>query len=74
MIFAAITGTPCVVLGNSNHKIEESYNNWLHDIQYITFIKDNNKDKIIKEIERLKITDFTSSSFKDLDNKYYYKI
>ena len=70
MIFAAITATPCVVLGNSNHKIEESYNNWLKDIEYITFIKESNEDKIIKEIERLKSTDFTSSDFKDLDNKY----
>ena len=59
MIFAAITGTPCIVLSNSNHKIEETYNSWLHDCNYIKFIKQFN-------IEDFKshITTLTSESFK----------
>ena len=36
MIFAAITGTPCVVFGNFNHKIEKSYD-WIKDLGYIFF-------------------------------------
>lgn len=29
MIFAAITGTPCVVLPNTNHKIAATYHDWI---------------------------------------------
>lgn len=36
MIFAAITETPCVVFGNFNHKIIESYK-WLKNLEYIKF-------------------------------------
>lgn len=59
MIFAAITGTPCIVLSNSNHKIEETYNSWLHCCNYIKFIKQFN-------IEDFKshVTTLTSYSFK----------
>ena len=59
MIFAAITGTPCIVMSNSNHKIEETYNSWLHDCNYIKFIKQFN-------IEDFKnhTTTLTSESFK----------
>lgn len=39
MIFAAITETPCVVFGNFNHKISESYK-WLKNLEYIKFCKD----------------------------------
>lgn len=35
MIFAAITGTPCVAFGNFNHKVRETYE-W---IQYLPYIK-----------------------------------
>lgn len=38
MIFAAITSTPCIALGNYNHKIESSYE-WLKEQGYIKFIK-----------------------------------
>lgn len=42
MIFAAITETPCIVLGSFNHKINESYK-WLQDLGYIEFCDDINK-------------------------------
>ena len=35
MIFAAITGTPCVAFDNANHKISASYNAWLKNVPYI---------------------------------------
>ena len=46
MIFCAITQTPCIVLKNSNYKIEETYKEWLKDLEYIKLID-------IKEIENL---------------------
>ena len=39
MVFAAITSTPCIALGNYNHKIESSYE-WLKGQGYIKFLKD----------------------------------
>lgn len=42
MIFAAITSTPCIALGNYNHKIESSFE-WLKNQGYIKFLK-NTKD------------------------------
>lgn len=39
MVFAAITRTPCVVLGNYNHKVEGTFA-WLKDLSYIRFAGD----------------------------------
>lgn len=41
MIFSAITSTPCIALGNYNHKIESSFE-WLKGQNYIKFLKDPN--------------------------------
>jgi exopolysaccharide biosynthesis predicted pyruvyltransferase EpsI/glycosyltransferase involved in cell wall biosynthesis len=45
MIFSAVTGTPCVVLSSSGHKIREYYNAFFADSNAVFFIGD--------EIERL---------------------
>lgn len=49
MIFAAITGTPCVVLNSKSPKIEGCYD-WLRELKYIYFIDsaDSLRDKISK--------------------------
>lgn len=39
MIFAAITGTPCIVIPNSNHKVESEYE-WLKELEYIKLLQD----------------------------------
>ena len=41
MIFAAITSTPCVVLGNYNHKVKEG-SEVLKHLKYIKYIEDIN--------------------------------
>lgn len=38
MIFAAITGTPCIVIGSKSHKVYGCYD-WLKDLGYIRFIE-----------------------------------
>ncbi len=50
MIFAAISETPCVVLGSLDHKISESYK-WLKNLGYIAFCKDS--QNIEKDIEKV---------------------
>ncbi len=37
MIFSVITGTPCVVFGNYNHKVKSSYKTWLAGMKNIVF-------------------------------------
>jgi pyruvyl transferase EpsI len=51
MVFCAITGTPCIVFENYNHKVRGTYN-WISGLQYIKLV--NNID----EARRLLDTDF----------------
>lgn len=37
MVFAAITGTPCLVMGNNHHKVYGTYE-WLKSLDYIKFV------------------------------------
>lgn len=54
MIFSYITGTPCVVLANNNHKIEETYKHWLNEVDYIRFIENPTVENILDAINDLK--------------------
>lgn len=38
MIFAAITGTPCIVFGNYNHKVRGSYD-WISYLPYVKYVE-----------------------------------
>lgn len=40
MIFSVITGTPCVVFSNYNHKIKSSYETWLKGLDSVVFCDD----------------------------------
>jgi len=54
MIFAAITGTPCIAVGNYNHKIRESAK-WFKHLPYIKYIEqDEEMQNIVKFIEKIK--------------------
>lgn len=46
MIFAAITGTPCIVIGSMSHKVKGCFE-WLRDLEYIRFI-DSAKDLMLE--------------------------
>ena len=53
MVFAAISGTPCVVLKNNNHKIMGTYD-WIRDLPYIRFADDAAQAKAyVLEFERM---------------------
>ena len=47
MIFSTITSTPCIALGNYNHKIRSSFE-WLKDQKYIKFL--DNIDNIDRKV------------------------
>lgn len=38
MILAALAGTPCLVLPNSNHKIRQTWQDWLVDVPQVRFL------------------------------------
>lgn len=61
MIFAYITGTPCIVLPNSNHKIKGTYDDWLADCNYITLLSDVDLATVEKTIARYLSPDFKSN-------------
>lgn len=54
MIFAAITSTPCIAIGNYNHKIKSSFE-WLKGQKYIKFLDNiNSLDEAIVELKEYK--------------------
>lgn len=77
MIFAAITSTPCVVLGNYNHKVSQS-SKWLKNLEYIRYVKNvNDVDIQIKELLKLKNckynNEFTIKKFQQIIDLIYRK-
>ena len=66
MIFAAITGTPCIVFGNFNHKVKCSYE-WLKDLNYIEFV--NGIEEVENAVKRLDKCDINTYN-KPFEEKY----
>ena len=62
MIFAAITSTPCIALGNYNHKIK-ACSKTLEHLGYIQYIEDI--DKIEEQIKYL-----ISANFDNYSNEF----
>ena len=61
MIFAYITGTPAIVLPNSNFKIEACYQ-WIKECQYIKFMRNNTI--LANDIKQLMETDTKQEFYK----------
>jgi pyruvyl transferase EpsI len=59
MIFAAITNTPCIAMGNINGKVKSVYETWLSNNQYVKYA--NNVDEFEQMLKEL-----------DLNEQYLY--
>ena len=58
MIFAAITGTPCIALGNYNQKVEGTYQ-WIQHLPYVKFVKNiDDMEKWVLELPKIKNCQF----------------
>lgn len=55
MIFSVITNTPCIVLGNYNHKLYSSYQTWLSDFPNIYYLE--NVDELGQVLANIKEED-----------------
>ncbi len=65
MIFSAITGTPCIVIGNYNHKIRSGYD-WVRDFEYMKYLEQQkDPDEILK-------TRFWEKEY-EYDSRYFEK-
>lgn len=53
MILCMLAGTPCLVLPNSNHKIRQTYLDWLKDHPRLIFVELENFTQISKYIDQL---------------------
>lgn len=54
MIFAAITGTPCIVFSNYNHKVQGTYG-WIDYLSYIKYVDNiGEATKLIPELLNMK--------------------
>lgn len=55
MIFCYITGTPCIVFDNDNHKISETYRKWIKDTcNYIILLNEGNIEMLFETVSKLK--------------------
>lgn len=70
MIFSVITKTPCVVLTNTNHKILQTYKNWLSELPHVCLVENYHLEKILSGIEKLMLVDNQSIELPDLQKKY----
>ncbi|WP_207739631.1 polysaccharide pyruvyl transferase family protein [Paraclostridium bifermentans] len=70
MIFAAITGTPCIALSNYNYKVKGTYE-WIKDLEYIKFTDDIERiPELIDDLKKVKNIKYDNSKIK----KEYEKI
>ena len=53
MIFCAITGTPCIIMDNTNKKISGVYKQWLSKTEWIKLFEGYDKDKITTGIQEM---------------------
>ena len=66
MIFAAITETPCIVLGSFNHKISESYK-WLQNLEYIKFCKNiDDFEMLVNELSKVRNINYDNKFAKEM--------
>ena len=68
MIFCAITGTPCIVFSNYNHKVKGSVE-WFKHLDYIKYLDEvSETEDVIKEIMKVKNTKYDNKNIlKELD-------
>lgn len=71
MLFAAITGTPCVAIDNISHKVKNGYE-WIKSLEYILFVEEENQ--IEKAISQLLLISESNYNFNKSDLSDYHKL
>lgn len=74
MILSVLAGTPCLVLPNSNHKIKQTWINWLQDNPLVAFVEPDRFGDLPDAIESLVSTKRGGSSAPPLSAALYLKL
>jgi len=53
MILAVLAGTPCIVFPNSNHKIRQTYLDWLQSSPLVTFLEPNQLSRVPEVVRHM---------------------
>ena len=53
MILSVIAGTPCLVLPNANHKIHQTWKDWLGDAPHVRFVAPGDMTKLPQVLKEL---------------------
>jgi pyruvyl transferase EpsI len=53
LIFSIITGTPCVVIENNNHKIRAIVESWLSDMPSVRLLTNPNPDTVLRAVKEV---------------------
>lgn len=72
MIFATITGTPCIVFNNIDGKVYEQYK-WIKDLDYVVYLENtDNLKSVMKDLLSFQNADYPveklREEFLDLEN------
>jgi pyruvyl transferase EpsI len=70
MIFSVITKTPCVVLVNNNHKIKQTYKDWLQNLPHVCLIEEYDVENIIDTIKAMSEIKTIEVMLPELSKKY----
>lgn len=70
MIFSAITGTPCFVLQNNNHKITATHHAWLRSLPHIRMGEGFDAGKTLRTVEELRNIDRRTIHRPDLSEHF----
>lgn len=63
MIFAAITGTPCIAFSNYNHKLKGSYQ-WIRHLPYVRYLEDIGQfEDALQQMKKLSLNMEYSNGF-----------
>ena len=73
MIFAALTHTPCIALGNYNHKVKGVYE-WIKNVKYVKFIENIEDYNLENEIEKLLSLNTCDHEKRLCEKKYFEKL
>lgn len=74
MIFCLLTGTPCLVLSNSNQKIQQTWLDWLKDQERIAFVNNEQFYRVPEQMSQLLTLERGEFNEVPLDTSYYYSL
>lgn len=67
MIFATISGTPCIAFDNVSKKVSGVYRDWIQPVKYVKCIKEGFDIKFVDELMNMKAEEYNN---KYLENEY----